>query len=244
MKIIVSETLFEKIPGLCIGIVAARAVDNEHINMEAEAFRRRCCTEANLLLKLDSSLGTAEVAKYREALEKVGVTEGKSALEKVLNEYKRLLGISELEENEEAPEMLPIPKKANLDELAGSDVLPRENSIMDIVRSGMLKFHVDIHAYDMGNRKKPLEIREAGESFTVNLGDGVCTENWLCDDKEAGRITEETENILVLITGFPENRKKVAAARNELARRMKSAFDRAVEVGWLEGKDTEFETEI
>ena len=115
---------------------------------------------------------------------------------------------------------------------------------MDIVRGGMLKFHVEIHAYDMGNRKTPLEIRETGRAFSVNLGDKVCTADWLCRDEEAGAVTEDTENILVLITGMKGNRRKVAAARNELARRMKSAFDRAVEVGWLEGKETEFTTEI
>ena len=116
------------------------------------------------------------------------------------------------------------PKKATLDELAGSDALPPVNPIMDIIRGGMLKFHVEIHVYDMGNRKTPLEIREAGRTFSVNLGDKVCTAGWLCRDEEAGAVTEDTENILVLI--------------------MKSAFDRAVEVGWLEGKETEFTTEI
>ena len=53
MKISVAPSLFDRIPGLCIGIVAVRAADNAAANMEAEAFRRRCCTEANLLLKMD-----------------------------------------------------------------------------------------------------------------------------------------------------------------------------------------------
>lgn len=206
MKISVAPSLFDRIPGLCIGIVAVRAADNAAANMEAEAFRRRCCTEANLLLKMDPALAEKELEDYRE--------------------------------------ILLQPKKATLDELAGSDALPPVNPIMDIIRGGMLKFHVEIHAYDMGNRKTPLEIREAGRTFSVNLGDKVCTAGWLCRDEEAGAVTEDTENILVLITGMKGNRRKVAAARNELARRMKSAFDRAVEVGWLEGKETEFTTEI
>lgn len=206
MKISVTPSLFDRIPGLCIGVVAVRAADNAAANMEAEAFRRRCCTEANLLLKMDPALAEKELEDYRE--------------------------------------ILLQPKKATLDELAGSDALPPVNPIMDIIRGGMLKFHVEIHAYDMGNRKTPLEIREAGRTFSVNLGDKVCTAGWLCRDEEAGAVTEDTENILVLITGMKGNRRKVAAARNELARRMKSAFDRAVEVGWLEGKETEFTTEI
>lgn len=244
MKISVAPSLFDRIPGLCIGIVAVRAADNAAANMEAEAFRRRCCTEANLLLKMDPALAEKELEDYREILSASGVKEGRTALEKVFAEYKELLGISIVEDAPEDMELLPQPKKATLDELAGSDALPRVSPIMDIVRGGMLKFHVEIHAYDMGNRKTPLEIRETGRVFSVNLGDKVCTDDWLCHDEDAGAVTEDTENILVLITGMKGNRRKVAAARNELARRMKSAFDRAVEVGWLEGKETEFTTEI
>ncbi len=244
MKIRVAPSLFDRIPGLCIGIVAVRAADNAAANMEAEAFRRRCCTEANLLLKMDPALAEKELEDYREILSASGVKEGRTALEKVFAEYKELLGIFIVEDAPEDMELLPQPKKATLDELAGSDALPRVSPIMDIVRGGMLKFHVEIHAYDMGNRKTPLEIREAGRTFSVNLGDKVCTADWLCRDEEAGAVTEDTENILILITGMKGNRRKVAAARNELARRMKSAFDRAVEVGWLEGKETEFTTEI
>ena len=244
MKIRVAPSLFDRIPGLCIGIVAVRAADNAAANMEAEAFRRRCCTEANLLLKMNPALAEKELEDYREILSASGVKEGRTALEKVFAEYKELLGIFIVEDAPEDMELLPQPKKATLDELAGSDALPRVSPIMDIVRGGMLKFHVEIHAYDMGNRKTPLEIRETGRAFSVNLGDKVCTADWLCRDEEAGAVTEDTENILVLITGMKGNRRKVAAARNELARRMKSAFDRAVEVGWLEGKETEFTTEI
>lgn len=244
MKISVVPSLFDRIPGLCIGIVAVRAADNAAANMEAEAFRRRCCTEANLLLKMNPALAEKELEDYREILSASGVKEGRTALEKVFAEYKELLGIFIVEDAPEDMELLPQPKKATLDELAGSDALPRVSPIMDIVRGGMLKFHVEIHAYDMGNRKTPLEIRETGRAFSVNLGDKVCTDDWLCHDEDAGAVTEDTENILVLITGMKGNRRKVAAARNELARRMKSAFDRAVEVGWLEGKETEFTTEI
>ena len=244
MKISVVPSLFDRIPGLCIGIVAVRAADNAAANMEAEAFRRRCCTEANLLLKMDPALAEKELEDYREILSAAGVKEGRTAGEIVFAEYRNLLGGSAAEGMPEDLEILLQPKKATLDELAGSDALPPVNPIMDIIRGGMLKFHVEIHAYDMGNRKTPLEIREAGRTFSVNLRDKVCTAGWLCRDEAAGAVTEATENILVLITGMKGNRRKVAAARNELARRMKSAFDRAVEVGWLEGKETEFTTEI
>ena len=141
-------------------------------------------------------------------------------------------------------EILPVPKTATLDELAGSDVLPRQNPILDMVRAGMLKFHVDIHAYDMGDRSRTLSIRKTEDDVTVSLGDDLCTTGWLAEDQKAGKITPATEDVLILITGFAPNRKKVAVARNELARRVKSAFDRAVEVGWIEEAPHTFETDI
>ena len=151
MKISVAPSLFDRIPRLCIGIVAVRAADNAAANMEAEAFRRRCCTEANLLLKMDPALAEKELEDYREILSAAGVKEGRTAVEKVFAEYRKLLGVSAAEGVPEDPEILLQPKKATLDELAGSDALPPVNPIMDIIRGGMLKFHVEIHAYDMGN---------------------------------------------------------------------------------------------
>ena len=246
MKITIDDQLFDTIPGLCVGVVALRAADNRGINMEAEAFRRRCCTETNLLLKMNPSMTDAEIKRYQEAMAHVGQEGHTTALERTFKEYKKDLGISELEEESSSKdlEILSMPKKANLDELAGSDVLPRMNPIMDMVRSGMLKFHVDIHAYDLGDRTQPLVIAKTHDDISVTLGDGLCTHHWLGEEGDAGQITEHSENVLILITGFAPNRKKVTAARNELARRMKSAFDRAVEVGWMEADTHEFTTDI
>ncbi len=242
MKISVDHQLFDDITGLCIGVVALRAADNRDVNLEAEAFRRRCCTEANLLLKMNPAMADAEIERYGKALARVGIT-GETALAKTFKEYKKALGLSEKEEESDEVELLAAPKAATLDELAGSDMLPRENPISDIIRSAMLKFHVDIHGYDMKDRKTPLTITKTADDVLVSLGDTVLTRGWLSEETSEN-ITKDTEDVLILITGFAPNRKKVAAARNELARRIKSAFDRAVEVGWLEGDETEFETDI
>ncbi len=242
MKISVDHQLFDTITGLCIGVVALRAADNRDVNLEAEAFRRRCCTEANLLLKMNPAMADAEIERYGKALARVGIT-GETALAKTFKEYKKALGLSEKEEESDEVELLAAPKAATLDELAGSDMLARENPISDIIRSAMLKFHVDIHGYDMKDRKTPLTITKTADDVLVSLGDTVLTRGWLSEETSEN-ITKDTEDVLILITGFAPNRKKVAAARNELARRIKSAFDRAVEVGWLEGDETEFETDI
>lgn len=246
MQVTYDDSLFDTIPGLCVGILAIRAVDNRGVNLEAEAFRRRCCTEANLLLKMNPAMADGEIDRYKKALAHVGIEGVQPALERVFKEYKKDLGIVKEEEAKAGDdfEILSQPKAANLDELAGSDVLPRVNPIMDMVRGGMLKFHVDIHAFDMGDRTKPLLIEKKNGEWQATLGGKTAIHHWYCEDGEAGKVTEDSENILILITGFAPSWKKVAAARNELARRMKSAFDRSVEVGWLEGPEHSFTASI
>lgn len=246
MKVIYDDSLFDTIPGLCVGILAIRAVDNRGVNLEAEAFRRRCCTETNLLLKMNPSMADGEMKRYDDALAHLGIKGARTALSTLFKDYKKQLGLEEEEEarTEDHIEILSKPKAASLDELAGSDVLPRVNPIMDMVRGGMLKFHVDIHAFDMGDRKTPLEVKKIDDEWAVTLGDGIATHHWYCEDGTAAQVGPDSENILILITGFAPSRKKVAAARNELARRMKSAFDRSVEVGWLEADTHEFTASI
>lgn len=245
MKVTYDDALFDTIPGLCVGILAIRAVDNRGVNLEAEAFRRRCCTEANLLLKMNPAMADGEIKRYDNALAHLHM-KGTTAISSLFKEYKKELGIEEEEEAKAGDdyEILSQPKAASLDELAGSDVLPRMNPVMDMVRGGMLKFHVDIHAFDMGDRKTPLLVHQQEGEWVVSLGNETALHHWYCENGTAAQVGEETENILILITGFAPNRNKVAAARNELARRMKSAFDRSVEVGWLEAGTHEFTASI
>ena len=97
MKITVDDQLFDTIPGLCIGVVALRAADNRDVNLEAEAFRRRCCTEANLLLKMNPHIADQEIEHYQNVLKKLSIT-GESGLAKTFAEYKKDLGLFEKEE--------------------------------------------------------------------------------------------------------------------------------------------------
>lgn len=243
MQVIFDKALFEEIPGLCVGIVALRAADNRAVNQEAEAFRSRCCTEANLLLKINPHMADPEIERYARVMEKLSMKGVQTALMDVFADYQEGLGAEEAPA-EENPELLSLPKKADLEELTGSGILERINPISDMIRGAMLKFHVEIHAYDMGDRTRPLTVKPQDGRWNVYLGDEIATEDWLGSGEKAGRISAGSENILVLITGFGPNRKKVASARNELARRMKSAFDRTAEVGWLEGETHEFTADI
>lgn len=243
MQVIFDKELFDEIPGLCVGIIALRAADNRGVNQEADAFRSRCCTEANLLLKINPHMADPEIDRYARVMEKLSMKGVQTALMDVFADYREGLEAGQ-EPDGKNPEVLSQPKKADLEELTGSDILERRNPISDMIRGAMLKFHVEIHAYDMGDRTRPLCVRKKDGRWNVYLGEEPATEDWLGSGEQAGKVTADSENILVLITGFAPNRKKVASARNELARRMKSAFDRTAEVGWLEGDTHEFTADI
>lgn len=237
MKVTVDPKVLERVPGLCVGIVAIRSMDNRAGNPEAEAFRRRCCTETNLLLRLNPSLADRDIEEYTKAMQVMGVQGEESALSRVFDEYvDHLAEAAENQEDGSSP-------AATLGELAGSDVLPRVNPLMDMIRAAMLKFHVDIHGYDVESRKAELSVSlDEDDVVTACRGEVLCRD-WI-GEEIGGAITEDAENCLLLIYGMKENRKKVAAARNELGRRMKSAFECAVESGWIEGSRNEFVTDI
>ena len=88
MKITVDDQLFDTIPGLCIGVVALRAADNRDVNLEAEAFRRRCCTEANLLLKMNPHIADQEIERYQNVLKKLSIT-GESGIQEGLGALRK-----------------------------------------------------------------------------------------------------------------------------------------------------------
>lgn len=230
MKVVYDTRLLDKIPGLCAGIIALRAADNRKGNMEAEAFCSRCGTEAQLLFKMNPHLASGEISLYEE----MQGNEKDFPLKKVVAEFKKGNGMEEMEEE---IEVLAAPRRASLDELTGADILERKTPVEDMVRAAMLKFHVNIAAFDMENRKKVLSVSEN----EISLGEMKVASHFLEGGEE---LTEDSENIIILITGTDRNRKKVTSARNELARRLKSAFDRAVEVGWIEGETNEFDADI
>lgn len=60
----------------------------------------------------------------RKLFETLGEEGKSSALETVIREYKKGLGIAEEEETDDDIEILTAPKQASMDELAGSDILP------------------------------------------------------------------------------------------------------------------------
>lgn len=238
MKVTIDPAVLEKVPGLCAGIVVIRSMDNRKGNLEAEAFRRRCCTETNLLLRLNPSMADADIDMYKDAMRRMGCKGEEGALSRTFDEY-----VDDLVKASDTKDEETKGPAATLDELAGSDVLASVNPLMDMIRAAMLKFHVDIHAYDVESRRAELTVSLDGSDVVTSCKGDIFCKDWI-GSEAGGAVTEDAENCILLIYGMKENRKKVAAARNELGRRMKSAFECAVESGWIEGAQNTFESEI
>lgn len=124
MQVIFDKELFDEIPGLCVGIIALRAADNRGVNQEADAFRSRCCTEANLLLKINPHMADPEIDRYARVMEKLSMKGVQTALMDVFADYREGLEAGQ-EPDGKNPEVLSQPKKADLEELTGSDILER-----------------------------------------------------------------------------------------------------------------------
>lgn len=73
---------------------------------------------------MNPGMADGDIASYQKAFETLGEEGKSSALETVIREYKKGLGIAEEEETDDDIEILSAPKQASMDELAGSDILP------------------------------------------------------------------------------------------------------------------------
>lgn len=235
MKITIADEIMEKMPGLCVGIIAVKGVHNQGLNGEIEAFRRRSCTEVNLRLKIEKNLAEKERAFYRKWGGLWDLPPADTVLDKACEEYMTAL------KEKSSVSAGTGPMAATLDELMGSDVLPVVNPLWDLVRSGMIRFRVPIEIVEMTEDKEELQLAVKGHPMIMR-GEAVVADPWMTPEKEA--ISEDARWAFLLITGTAFNRKTVAAARNELARRIKSAFSCDVESGWLEGAVRSFATEI
>lgn len=81
-------------------------------------------------------LADQEIERYQNVLKKLSIT-GESGLAKTLRNTREGPGaLRKGRGGRDSMEILPAPKTATLDELAGSDALPRQNPILDMVRAG------------------------------------------------------------------------------------------------------------
>ncbi|WP_295639195.1 phenylalanine--tRNA ligase beta subunit-related protein [uncultured Mailhella sp.] len=232
-RFVVDEKVFETLPGYCLGVVAARGLDN-------------ACESGTVARMLEeSAAGFAEkfrdvnvrelpsVAAYRAAFTKLG-----------MNPNKFMCSIEAL--------MKRVQKSGHL---------PHINPVVDLGNAFSLRHQLPMGAHDvdrledcgmavrfstaqdhfLGMGEEKVEAVPEGELVYVS-GHTVKTRRWIWRQSDDGRITEATGHVFFPIDGFEGvNDRQVAGARDELAGFLRQEFRCEVWTGWVDRMHPEFD---
>ena len=208
MKFTVEPQVFEKLPGVCFGVVIAKGIDNkrdyakiaELLNGGIAAAEARY---ADRKVKEDPA-----VLPYREAFTKLGMN----------------------------PNTFMSSIEAMFTRVAKGKGLPHINPIVDLGNALSLKYVLPMGAHDIGQMDGDMEVRFSregdcfipfGETETEAMPEGeliytvgqkVRTRRWIWRQSEIGKIGPESRDIFFPIDGFEAvNQEAILSAREELA---------------------------
>ncbi len=208
-RFIVDEKVFQALPGYCVGVVAARGVDNGSVH---EGIARMLEENAAGFAARFGEVNVRElpsVAAYRGAFTKLG-----------MNPNKFMCSIEALTKR--------VQKSGHL---------PHINPIVDVGNAFSLKYQLPMGAHDIDRlESEGMAIRFStpqdhflgmGETQAEDMPEGelvyvsghtVKTRRWIWRQSEDGKITEGTSHIFFPIDGFEGvNQKEVVTARDALA---------------------------
>lgn len=235
MKFYVTNDVFEKMPSVIFGLVSVYGVDNHAEKKEVEnmlATSIRTCEEHFEGKKVKEE---KEVAPYREAFVNLGINPNKfmSSIEALLTRISKKKGF------------------------------PHINAIVDLGNAVSLKHYLPIGAHDldsMFDNEFCVRVATSDDAFIpfgevegekVDEGevvyatkDQIRTRRWIWRQSEAGKITEDTRNLLFIIDGFEDNKEEVLKAREELSKLLESTFGCQTKCGLIDKDHQEFYTEI
>ncbi len=219
MEVSIDPQVFEVLPGVCIGVVVARGIDNAE---------RESATALEIKALLDNAMqGTRarfaganvkehpDIACYREAFRTLG--------------YK--------------PNRFPSSVEALTSRVVKGNDLPDINPVVNLVNAVSLQFTLPMGAHDLDSIHGNLAVRfsREGELFTP-LGQSepekvpegelvyadareIRTRRWIWRQNDRGKVTEKSRNIFFPIDGFVDyNREAVLRSMEELASRLKTLF--------------------
>lgn len=234
MKFEISDEFFRLLPDACFSIVAAVNTRNDRPVEDISNFLENASRAARMLLGMEDLKEDPSVLVYREAF--------------------RTLGIN--------PNRYPCSVEALLSRITQGKEMPSISPLVDLGNAISIKYRLPVGAHDMGDGSGTLTVRPAADGDTFlpfgggeeeqpdpgeiiyAVGSQVRTRRWTWRQSEHGRITKDTRFVLYPIDGFESNRRRLIAARNELARRLKYSMNCDVEVGWLDKENPVFNATI
>lgn len=254
MEFHTAPSIFTQYPDFNAGLVAVKGIDNETEDQDIEAFLRHASLEAGLLLKLKPLSADSSVQAYRSALRKAGIDPAVHlpAMEAGLLALEK--GIAQEQQAGTSAVM------SGMTGFIGMQAFERKTPAEDLAAGAELQFRMPVLPFDIGkNGVMTLRPAEAGDTFTSRDGTRETPEpgepvfaleketavrHFFCEMGEAGRVTEDTRHLLLVIPCFAVNRRRAMSVRNELARRVKDSFGRAAEVAWIDEAHPSYVSEI
>lgn len=220
----IAPRVFERLPGLCIGVVVAKGVDNGRPSPAIASLLERHIAEASRRLEGVNLKEYPPIARFREAFQALGI-----------NPNKYMCSIEAL-----------------FKRVAKNGSLPAINPVVDLGNAVSLKYALPIGAHDIGKLNGDLEVRfvrpddrfvpfgggEAeipdADELVYASGDTVKTRRWIWRQSEDGKIDASTADVVFPIDGFADSSiREVEAARSELSGLVRASFDCEVRDGML-----------
>lgn len=210
MKFSVEAAVFEKLPQVCFGVVAARGIDNSRSYPEIESMLDAAAAAAAQRYQGRKVKEDPAILPYREAFRSLGINPNKfmSSIEALFTRISK-----------------------------GKE-MPHINGIVDLGNALSLKYVLPMGAHDISRMAGTdgIEVRfsREGDTFvpfgetaaeqmpagelTYASGSRICMRHWIWRQSELGKIGPESRDIFFPIDGFADaNRDAIMAARQELA---------------------------
>lgn len=234
MKFVVEQQVFQSLPEVCFGVVAARGIDNTADYPAIAALLQAGIAGAEARFADTSVKEDPAILPYREAFRALAINPNKfmSSIEAMFTRVSKGKG------------------------------LPSINPIVDLGNALSLKYVLPMGAHDIGKMggqdmevrfsrgtdtflpfgETTPEIMPEGELVYV-VGGVVRTRRWTWRQSELGKIDADTKDIFFPIDGFHNaNKDAVLTAREELAGLCRDIFGcKDVLIGFVDRDNPEME---
>ncbi|MDO8339430.1 MAG: phenylalanine--tRNA ligase beta subunit-related protein [Candidatus Burarchaeum sp.] len=208
MKFKIDGRIFEKFPGLCIGVVVAKGLDNAGVPEGIEAQLRE--QEAQIRAKLNAETLSQEpkIACWRAAYSAFGgkPKENRSSVE---NLYKLVLKGGEVRHINKLVDLYNLVSLKHMVPVGGEDT-DKISGDIELTFVGP----TEPPALMLGD-KEPRPPHE-GEVIYKDAVGAICR-RWNWREADRTKLTEETKNCILVVEGLPPvTRAEVEAATGEL----------------------------
>ena len=215
MNFIIEPAVFEALPTLCVGVVAAKGVRNDGAHPEIDALLEQAITQAEQTFQGRRVKEDPAILPYREAFRALGI-----------NPNKYMCSIEAL-----------------FTRIAKQKGMPHINPLVDLNNAVSLLHTLPMGTHDLGFSEEDIVLRLAkpGDTFlpfgaeteeqpdvgepVYAVGSQVRTRRWTWRQSEHGKITAETSYVFLPIDGFTDvNPEAVREAAAFLEAQLQSSF--------------------